>query len=107
MSYLNKELKFIVGSIAGFIIGVVVTAVFSPYISDNQYLVPIAVVCLIGFPILLCTRSDMKSLLITLGIIILFVFGFNQFNSWRMQQGLRNTERMMENIKHQRESSKK
>lgn len=73
MSYINKELKFIVGSIVGFIIGVVVTAVISPQISGNQFLIPIAIVSLMGFPILLCTRPDMKSLLVTLGVIVVCI----------------------------------
>lgn len=73
MSYVNKDLKAMIGIIAGFIIGIVAAAIISPLICGNQFLIPIGIVSVIGFPILLCTRPDMKSLLITVVIIIICI----------------------------------
>lgn len=73
MSYVNRELKFIVGCIAGFMVGVAVTTIISPWIYGNEFLVPIGIVSMVGFPVLLCSQQDMKSLLKILGIIVICI----------------------------------
>jgi len=59
-----------VGAVVGFILGVVVAGMISPLILNSQLLIPISVVSCIGFPVLLCTRRDMKGLWVTVGLII-------------------------------------
>lgn len=66
-----------VGIIFGFIIGVVVTAIVSPQIFRNQFLIPIGVFCIIGFPVLLCTRPNIKSTFVTVAIIVICIIAIN------------------------------
>lgn len=77
MSYFNKELKIMVGIIFGFIIGVVVAAMISPQIFANQILIPISIICTIGFPILLCTRPNLKSTFMAIIIIVICIVAVN------------------------------
>lgn len=77
MSYIDRELKIMVGIICGFIIGVVVAGMISPQIFDNQFLIPISGVCIIGFPILLCTRPNIKSTFMVIIIIVICIVAMN------------------------------
>jgi uncharacterized membrane protein YccC len=92
MSYVNRELKIMIGIIVGFIIGISFTAIISPQICNNKFLVFFTVIGIIGFPILLCTRNDLKSLLITVGILIvifiLLVFLSNMRENYEINRTL-------------------
>lgn len=90
MSYIDRELKIIVGIISGFIIGVAVSAIISPQIFNNQFLVPILIISIIGFPVLLCTRPTLKSTFMVMVIIVLciiaIIFILNMQEKYQMHQ---------------------
>jgi len=70
MSYVDSGLKFMVGCIVGFILGIAAAVILSPMIMGDRFLIPIVIITTIGFPVLLCTRASMRSLLVTVGVAI-------------------------------------
>lgn len=93
MSYVNKELKFIVGSIVGFVLGVIVAGIVSELVFDGNFILPLIVICAIGIPVLICTRRDMKSALITIAIIIACIVAVFVFRQIQLKQQMRSVEK--------------
>jgi len=73
MSYVDTGLKFMVGCIAGFVVGIATILIVSPVIYHDRFFIPIGIISIIGFPVLFCTRKTMKGLLITIGISVLLL----------------------------------
>ena len=73
MAYSGFDWKFVIGILAGFVVGLFYAAMLSPWVFGNRFLVPFMVAFIVGFSWWFCRLPTLKmTLLAVCGAVAVF-----------------------------------